>query len=417
MTMETTTSSMRRAVRAFDIPGFRWLWLSVTFTWTGWVVTTLTHGWFMLQLTDSPFWVGVGVGVRGAVQAVGSLPGGALADRFDRRRVLLVTQSMSALAALVMAVLVLGGAARLWQVLVFMAFMGTLGSVDRPATNGLYYDLVGPERLLNASALRSIGQSATNIAAALAGGAILQWLGVGHNFLFVSGLHLLGFATLLMLRSAVTVTNLVGPLTRGIAEGVRYATRNPPVRVLLGLSLIIEAFGFASLTMMPVVARDVLRVGGLGLGFLTAAGGLGALLATLRLATRSRVRNQPRLLLIAAIAFGLTIALFGQSRWMPLSLVLAAAVFACGVTYDVTMSAALPTMTSDEMRGRVLGLFAATLAFSQMGGLVVGSVATVLGAPVAITMNGLLAAAGAGLLRGRFGSIPVDPRSPAGDRT
>jgi hypothetical protein len=238
--------------------------------------------------------------------------------------------------------------------------------------------------------------------ASLAGGAVLEWLGMGQNFVLVGALHACAVAVLLLLRAPVTVTNLVGPLARSIAEGIDYARRTPPVRALLNLSLITETFGFASLTMMPVIARDVLRVGGLGLGYLTAMGGVGQLLATLTLVVRGSVRSQPRLLVTSAVAFGTLIAAFGLSPWAPLSMFLALLVYASGITYDVTMFASLPVITADAMRGRVLGLFAATIAFSQLGGLVVGAAAAAVGAPLAMTMGGLIAVGGALGLRGRL---------------
>jgi MFS family permease len=378
------------------------------FTWMGWSITSLTHGWLMLHLTDSPFWVGMGVGVRGAAQAICSLPGGALADRVDRRRLLLLTQLLMAAISFGLAALVLAGAARVGHVLVFMAVLGMLAAVDRPGTSGLFYDLAGPGRMLSASAVKFIGQATTNIVASLAGGAVLQWLGMGQNMVLVGGLHATAAAALLILRAPGAVTNLVGPLARSVAEGIHYARRTPPVRTLLNLSLMTESFGFASLTMMPVIARDVLKVGGLGLGYLTAAGGVGQLLATVTLVARGDVRDKPRLLVVSAAAFGLLIAAFGLSRSPLLSLPLAMVVYACGITYDVTMFALLPVLASDAMRGRVLGLFAATISFSQLGGLVAGAAAAAVGAPVALVASGLVAAAGAlrlgGSLRGAVAS-------------
>jgi MFS family permease len=387
------------------------------FTWMAWAIASLTHGWLMLQLTDSPFWVGMGVGVRGAAQALFSLPGGALADRVDRRRLLFVTQFAMAAASFVLATVVLGGAVRVGHVIAFMAFVGMLAAADRPATNGLFYDLVGPARILSAGAFKFVGQAATNIVAALSGGAVLEWLGMGQNLVLVAILHTMAALTLLVFRTPGAVINLVGPLARSVAEGIEYARRTPPVRALLNLSLITECFGFASLSMMPVIARDVLKVGGLGLGYLTAMGGVGQLLATLTLAARGDVRDRPRLLMTSALAFGVLIAIFGFSRWAPLSMLLVTLVYACGVTYDVTMFASLPVFASDAMRGRVLGLFAATLSFSQLGGLIAGTGASVIGAPAALTVCGLITAGGAlrfgGGLRGAVASAGINQRESA----
>jgi len=390
--------SIRRVSLAFAVPGFRWLWLHSLFNWAGWVIASLTQGWLLLQLTDSAFWVGFGLGLRGASITLFSIPLGALADRVDRRRILLVTQPVSALAALTMALLYLSGAIRTWHVMVYMILMGCLSAAERSAAGGLLYDIVGPERLLNASAFRFLGSSLTRILAALTGGAVLQWLGVGQNFLIVAAAYLGSITCLAILRAPSAITSVVAPFGWSMAEGLRYALRTRPIRSLLSLSVIIEGFGFAYMAMLPVMARDVLKVGGLGLGYLNAMGGVGQLIATMFLAARGDVRNKVSLLITAALGFGLLVALFGLSHWLLVSLVLVALVHALGSTYDVTLFTLLPTTASDEMRGRVLGLYFGTVGFNELGGLGVGIMAALLGAPLAITIAGSFAVTGTLLL-------------------
>jgi MFS family permease len=402
-------SAFRRVSLAFEVPGFRRLWLHSLFNWTAWLIASLTQGWLILQLTNSPFWVGLGFALRGASLTVFSLPMGALADRVDRRRILLVTQSLAALSATAVALLALSGAARAWHILVYMVALGCASSAERPATAGLMVDMVGAERLLNASAFRFLGSSLTRILAGLAGGAVLQWLGVGPNFLLVSAVYVGSLACLAGLRTPAAIKSVVAPFGWSLVEGLRYAVRTRPVRSLLQLSLSTESFGFAYMSMFPVMARDVLKAGGLGLGYLNAMSGVGQLIATVLLASRGDVRNRVSLLITAVLGFGVSVALFGLSRWLLVSLALVVVVHTLGSAYDVSMFAVLSTSAAAQMRGRVLGLYFATVGFNDLGGLWVGGMAALLGAPLAVTATGTLAVAGALL---SLSGVRENARSP-----
>jgi MFS family permease len=399
----------RTLSRAFEIPGYRWLWAGSLLNWVAAVVATLTYGWLMLQLTNSPFWVGLGLGVRGASQSLFSIPAGAIADRLDRRRILVTTFLLAAAAAAVVALLVLTGRIRPWHLLAFMSFSGLLSALERPSTSGLMYDLVGAERLLNASALRFMGTSLMQILGSLAGGVVLQRFGTGQSFMLAGGAYLGAVASMLILTSVPRPTIALASFAETVVEGCSYALRSRPIRLILILSTIIEGFGFAYGSMMPVMARDVLRVGGLGFGYLAAMSGVGQLIATLLLASRGEIRRTTALLAAAALAFGLLIVVFGLSRWLVLSLPLVVLVHLAGTTYDVSIFTIVSLLASDAMRGRVLGFYSATLGFSQMGGLVIGALATLFGAPGAIVFAGGLSATFALILGPRIRGIRLAP--------
>jgi len=150
--MTVNTPVQRGSAVAFGVPGYRWLWLNAFFTAATFTVETLSQGWLMLLLTNSPFWVGLAAGARGASQAVLSIPAGSLADRMDRRRLLLVTQCAGGLAALALALLVLTHLVRPWHIILYAVLAGAIFSANRPCLNGLIYEVVGEHRLHNASA-------------------------------------------------------------------------------------------------------------------------------------------------------------------------------------------------------------------------------------------------------------------------
>ncbi len=388
---------------AFEAPGYRWLWFNALCTAMTLTLELLSQGWLVLSLTNSPFWVGVAAGIRGASQTLFSIPGGALADRFDRRRVLLASQSVAALGALVVALLVLTHAIRLWHLFLYLVMAGGTISISRPALSGLVYDVVGGRRLLNANAFQFMAGSVVRILGALIGGVVIDRLGVGQNYLLAGGAYAVGVGMLLLLRPPSATARAAGwagePLLRGVTAGFRYALRTRPIRTLLWLSLVIEAFGFSYSSMMPVMARDVLKVGGIGLGYLAAMSGVGQLAATLLVASRGDMRDKGTVMVGAATGFGLFVLLFGLSSWFTASLLLVAVVGYLGSMYDATMATVLQTAASPEMRGRVLGLYFSTIGLNQLGGLGIGILAAALGTPAALAIGGGIVVAGAaGLL-------------------
>ncbi len=405
----------RRFSVAFEAPGFTWLWLSSLFSSIAWTIETLSQGWLVLELTNSPFWVGVVAASRGIGTFALSIPGGVIGDRVDRRRLLLITQTLPALGLLLLAPLVLTANVRIWHVIGFSIISGLAAAVERPASSGLMYDLVGQARLLNASVFRFMAGSLVRVVGAIAGGYIIDRLGVGHNYWLAATAHLAGAACVLAIRSPDTTRKITEPFMAAVTAGFRYAFRTPQVRQFLLLSLMTEGFGFSYNSMLPVMARDVLKVGGLGLGYLSAASGVGQLLATIGLASRGDLANKDRFTVITAIGFGLAIALFGLSPWYPVSLLLVGVVGIMGSLYDAGMATVLLLVASDDMRARVQGFYSSTIGFNQVTGFGVGILATFLGAPVALAISGSIAAASAFRLLPRF-ERPGPTRPTRSDR-
>jgi len=157
-----------------------------------------------------------------------------------------------------------------------------------------------------------MAQGIFRIFGALAGGIIIDKLGVGENYLLVSVCYLAGTGALLLLKSPATTRRAPEPLFSAVAAGLRYALHTGQVRRLLVLSFMNESFGFSFFTMLPVMARDVLKVGGIGMGYLTAMSGVGQLAATLRIASRGDVPNKGRMVVAAALAV-VSIGLAGKA--------------------------------------------------------------------------------------------------------
>lgn len=400
-----------RTVTVFEAPGYRWLWLSSVCTSAAYTVEVLSHGWLVLVLTNSPFWLGVAVAVRGVSQTLCGVPAGFAADRLDRRTVLMVTQAAAAAGAVVIGCLVLTHRIALWEVLVYLLLVGCTTAMNRPAINGLVYDVVGEKRLLSASAYQFMAGSLVRVAGALAGGILIDRLGIGANWILIALVYTAAAASVGMLRPPTEYRGPVEPFGRAVAAAFRYTFRTARIRRLLLLSLSIEGFGFSTNSMLPVMARDVLRVGGIGLGYLVAMTGAGQFAATMLVARRAELRHLGTVVVGSSIGFGTFIVLFAMSPWFALSLVLIAIVGAMGTAYDTTMSTSFQVGVDDAMRGRVLGLYSATFGLSSVGGLCIGAAATLIGAPIALALSGAaVVVSGLGLVRRRHAlGRPADP--------
>ena len=384
---------------AFQVKGYRWLLGNAFATSAAWTVEGIAQGWLVLELTDSPFWVGAVVGVRGTFQLLFSMLGGTLADRWDRRAILLANYCMASVMALLLGLLIFSHAIQVWHLFIAAALNGAIGAANGPAYNALSYDVLGPQRLLNGTAFRFMAGAAIRVLSALAGGFIIELLGMGPNYVVVSGAYLLSAACLLPLRSPErsAVTKREHPLS-ALAGGLRYAGKTRPVRELLLLSLATEAFGFSWMYMKPVMARDVLQVGALGLGYLEAAAAAGQLLAMVGVASLGDFRHKGWLLLGSTFGYGVSIVLFGLSPWFGVSLALSAMAGGTGGMYDSSMNTVMLMTTTAEMRGRVLGLYVATWGSNQVGGFLLGALGTVVGVPLALAMTGSVVAANAARL-------------------
>jgi len=372
----------------FGIPGFSWLWGSFLFGSVASSLESLTQGWLVLQITNSPLWVGVAAGIRGVTQLIFSIPLGAIGDRADRRRLLALTHVLGAIGMMGLWILIVTKAVHLSHVLILSGVLGVMASLERPAANGLLYDVVGAKLLLNASAFRQMGSSLVRAGGAIAGGLLIDRGGAGPNYFLAVIAHSVALSCLLILRSPATTTRAVDTFVRSVAGGLRYMLRTPQLRQLMLLSLSIESFGFSYTSMLPVMARDVLRVGASGLGVLSAASGIGQLGGTLFVALHGNEENKHRILVAAALGFGVAIVAFGLSPWFLVSVLILVAIGGLSSNYDTAIPAVLLTSSTPEMRGRVSGVYYSTVGLTHFGGFVTGFLATLMGAPLAVAAGG-----------------------------
>ena len=379
-----------RLFPVFANPGFRWLWASNAAASLGMSMEMLAQGWLVLETTESAFWVGAVAGLQGVGQVSFGAIGGVIADRFDRRHGLAASLFLRGCVSLLLGVAVVTGNVSLGMILAAAFVQGTLQAVNLPTNNALIYDVAGRARLLNATAARMMAFSLARIPGSLIAGFLISQAGVGWCYLVLAGSMYAGALPLVRVPRGQRAVPSQASLWRTLEEGVRYALGNRRVGSLLFLSLLMEAFGFSFHIMLPVMARDVLGVGATGLGVLSAAWSAGALVSLFVLTALQDYKALGAFMAVNAAGAGLSLLFFALSPWFLLSVGLAALIGATLFAYDVTMASLLQLLSSDAMRGRVLGLYGLTFGFTPGGGFIAGVVATAMNPPFAVGMGGTI---------------------------
>lgn len=405
MTFSNTLRSLRhRNFRLYFVGQF----VSMTGTW----MQTMAQMWLVYRLTHSSWLLGL-VGFAGQLPTIFfGLLGGAAADRFDRRKLVLATQAAAMAQALVLGVLTATGAVQVWHVFVLAVVLGIVGVFDMPARQAFVIDMVDDrEDLGNAIAMNSALVNASRMIGPAVAGLLVGFFGEGPCFLLNSASYVAVIASLLMMRMperrpAEAVS--LGQTGRHIKEGLRYAWDNEEIRALLILLSVISIAGVPFIMLMPIFSDQILSGGATGVGWLMGASGVGALAGSVYLARRRRVLGLGRVAGLASAGFGASLVLFAMSRSLPLSLALMAVTGFCMMTAFTGCNTLLQTLTSDAMRGRVMGLFSMTfMGVAPFGNLLSGAAADRIGAPATVVLGGFVCVlCGAEYLRRQAGPEP-----------
>lgn len=357
--------------------------LSLTGTW----MQTTAQGWLVLELTNSALRLGIVTAVTSMPALLFTLWAGDLADRHDKRRIILIAQSVSLCAALVLAVLT--GTERIsYGALLGLVFvLGSANAFEIPTRQAFFAELVGPADLNNAIALNSSAFNATRIVGPGLAGAMIGTVGIAACFYANAISYFAVIAGLLMMRlPAFTPAPRTTSTIENIREGLAYIRSDRLVRTLVWLIAGMSVTALPYVMLLPVFARDVLRVGAPGLGSMLAATGTGALASGVALASGRLRLPRGRLIIGAGVLLALALTGFAQSRSYPLSLALLAL---CGFTMilnNASVNALLQSRVPDRLRGRVMSVYVFMfIGMTPLGALQAGALARWFGAPAALT--------------------------------
>lgn len=352
--------------------------------------------WLALQLTHSGFLVGLVLAVQFTPVLLGSQFGGVIADRYLKRRILLITQSAFTIPSFALFALSASGHAQYWEVLVAAAATGTINLFDVPARQSFLVDMVGKQDLMNAIALNSSVFNGAAVIGPSVAGVIIGVVGVPICFLANSISYLAAVAALLLMRDLPTVVrgHHEQHWLRHVAEGLSYARREPVVGLLLLVVAVFSLFAMNRLTLMPLFADQVLHVGAAGFGFLMGSMGLGALAGALTLAFFPVLGADSRRQFLLGMIWVAALLTFSFSRIFPLSLVTLLVAGYCQISFVATANNRIQTLTPDNLRGRVMALYAqALIGVGPVGSTQAGALATLFGAPWAMAIGAVVAGA------------------------
>jgi len=361
------------AMRALRNPNFRLFWSGNFLSNIGTWMQNVAQGWLVLTLTNSAFWLGV-VGFAGSIPFLFfTLFGGVIADRVNKRRLLLVTQTVMMILAFLLAALAWFKIITVWEVAAIAFLNGVAMSMNAPSYQALVPRLVKREDLTNAIALNSAQFNMSRILGPTLGGYAMVLFGVAGNF-FLNGASFLAVIwALTRIRYPDEKAARRESMWSSLRGGFAYLRSERQMLVLVWMTASVSLLGLPFLTFIPYFAKVQLRAGESGLGWLLAASGFGAVLGAMTIAIMGVIRHRGPVLTIAGIVFFMAIIGFSYSQSFPLSLFLAFFEGFSGISMISCFNVSIQHLSSDEMRGRIMSIYTTSfLGLPPLGALLAG---------------------------------------------
>ncbi|WP_207421215.1 MFS transporter [Desertivirga brevis] len=358
--------------------------VSVIGTW----LQIVAQGWLVLQLTNSPFLIGLVAALATTPSLLFSLFGGVIVDRFYKKRILFITQSLAMILALSLGILTNLNLVNVPVICTFAFLMGTVTAIDAPARQAFVSELVTREQLASAIALNSGIFNAGRVIGPGIAGLLIAVAGSGGAFIAngVSYIAVIVALFFLSIQEKPPVSNL-HPI-QAIKEGIQYSFSHPIIKVLLMFTAVISVFGWSYTTIMPVIARNVFHVEAKGLGYLYSATGLGSLLATYLVGAHSKRVSSTLFIIGGNAIFCLSLIAFANTTYLPTALFL---LFFTGLgllLQSSMMNTIIQGMVKNEFRGRVMSLYILMfMGLAPLGNFEIGWLTEHFGIRWAITIN------------------------------
>lgn len=373
---------------------FGLFWLSLLFSAVGSQISTVAVAWQVYEITNSPFQLGLTGLFRALPVMILSLPGGVLADRIDRRKLLIATQSLAALLAMVLGLLTSAGQINVWHIYAVTFLSGAVGIFDAPARTAMIPALVSAEQLASAYALNITWRQIATLGGPFVGGVVISALGIGMAY-YIDAVSFLAVIICLafMRRQVPPVRDKKESALQSVRAGFDFIRDNSVILSLMGMDTCVQFFG-AYRSMMPAFARDILGAGPAGLGALLGVPALGALAGSGVVLAAGNPRRKGRLIIGVTLLYTAGLVCFALSRSLTLSLLI---VFCLGLVDAIgeTLRDTLVQLTTpDHMRGRVKSFDQVFMsAGTYMGHAQMGTAASFLGVPGALILGGCIGSA------------------------
>ena len=382
----TTFSSLRN-------PNYRYLWIGNLFNTAGMWIQQVTVSWLVWKLSSSAAMVGIVSGLRFVPFIFMGPLGGIAADRLDRRRLLMMTQSVMAGVAVLFALVVILEWVRVWHALVFSFVMGCGFAMNMPIRQSLIANTVPLKELGNAVALNATAVNASRIVGPSVGGVLIVTFGMGGNFLLQAGLYLCMVASIFPMKAPYRDTSSASKASafHSLKEGILYVWGNKTMFGLVILSFIPSLFVVPILQIMPVFTEEVLHANADIYGYLMASFGVGGISATLTMASFGDMIGSGWLGIAALSSAALFVILFSQSNLLWAAFLLLAAVGFSMMTFRVNNNTLVQTLAPDALRGRIMSIYQIDHALTPLSYSLLGACADIFSAPTVMAASGILA--------------------------
>ena len=376
--------------RSLQFPDFRLLWLCVLLqsaaVGMNWVVT----GWLVFELTGSAF-------LTAAASAISMVPffflgavSGAVADRMNRSRLLRIVTVAAVVTSGVMAAALLGDLAQLWHILALTALNGCATAFLMTTRQSLTYDIVGAKLALNGMSLNSVSMQVGLVCGSLLSGFIISAIGAGGQFLVIGLVYLAsgGFALFIRAASAAARERPPQSVVRVLAEYVGIMRRNRTLVTLMLLTGLNELFGFTHMSLLPVLAKEVLGLGAVGLGVLTGVRQIGGIAGQIGLAALGNFRRKGMLMFAIMAAFGVCLMALVMVTDVVYYVAVLSLATACAMCVDTLHMTLMQENVAEHERGRAMGAWTLSIGVAPVGHLGLGALAGAIGAPWALFVSG-----------------------------
>lgn len=381
--------------------------VSLTGTW----MQSVAQSWLVYRLTGSVILLGL-IGFASQIPVFLIAPfGGVTADRYDRRKILIVTQSLAMITAFVLAGLTLSGQIEVWHLFVIAVIFGTINAFDIPTRQAFVVEMVGKDDLLNAIALNSSMFNGARIVGPAIAGILVALVGEGWCFFGNAVSYLAVISGIVMIKVVPVIRKRTGSTIANIKEGFVFSAKTEPIRGLLLLLGLVSLMGMPYAVLMPIFADKILGGGSDTLGYLMGASGSGALIAALVLASRNEVFGLGRWVALASGGLGLSLIMFSFSSNFWLSMLLLVPVGFSMMTQMSSSNTLIQAMVPDELRGRVMSVYSMMfMGMAPLGALMAGSLAEILGAQYTVALGGAVCIVGSAIFGWKLPKMRLEGR-------
>jgi MFS family permease len=382
---------LNRTFKAFESRNFRIMWIGACISTIGTWMQSQAQNWLVLEISGSPFYLGLDAFLGQIPIFLLSLVGGVVADRFDRRHVLLGSQLLQMICAITLATLFMLGWVRIYHILILSFFVGVAQSFGGPAYQALIPSLVGKEDLPNAIALNSIQFNLARMIGPAIGLITMTRLGPAWCFYLNGASFLAVILTLLIVKTSFTPKPATVSVLESMKQGFSFIRGQSGLVNLILIAFLMTMLGITVMTFLPVFARDIFHQGPEGYTLFLEVAGAGSIAGALLVATFHKGRQKGRIALINLVLLGLSMVGFALSRNLLLSCVFLFMGGAVLISVFALINSLVQTITSDDMRGRVMSVYnTAFRGGMPFGSLMSGKFVELYGAPLVVAVNGVL---------------------------